>query len=344
MRAASRRGAAAARPSALSTPQARGQMIRSIPSSLGERDGVQRAGAAERHQREAARIDAALHGHHAQRAQHLGARRPARSPRHSGAASGRARAPAGRSRARPRRGPAAARRPVARLRAGARAAGWRRSPSAVVRRVRSRPDQDRRPPTRGPTRSAPPESRQAIDRRRLRRCGCRASVARAAARRPIAPRSRALVRRRSGRRRTRFRPCRSTARRAPRPARQAQALRRRRRRARTARSGRRARRPARQSVRPPRGLHDLWFAQAAVTSGAGQSCQIAGQQRRQRRVELGRRSALVLAKGAHQIVRQRQVHVAAAVRGSTAQAATRARGGRRSAAARQRPPRPQPAR
>ena len=60
VRAASRRGAAAARPSAQSTPEARGQSMRAMPSSLGERGRVQRAGAAERHQREAARVDPAL--------------------------------------------------------------------------------------------------------------------------------------------------------------------------------------------------------------------------------------------------------------------------------------------
>ena len=64
---------------------------------LGDRGGVQRPGAAEGQQRELARVDAALDGHHAQRADHLGvghahdparallvptarARRPARRP------------------------------------------------------------------------------------------------------------------------------------------------------------------------------------------------------------------------------------------------------------------------
>ena len=43
-----------------------------MPSSRGQRARVQRPRAAERHQREAARVDAALDRHHAQRAQHLG--------------------------------------------------------------------------------------------------------------------------------------------------------------------------------------------------------------------------------------------------------------------------------
>ena len=72
VRATSRRGAAAASPSAQSTPEARGQRMREIPSSLGERGGVQRPGAAEGHQREAPRVDAPLDGHHPQRAEHLG--------------------------------------------------------------------------------------------------------------------------------------------------------------------------------------------------------------------------------------------------------------------------------
>ncbi len=71
VRAASRRGAAAARPSAHSTPEARGQSTRADPQPACERGRVQRAGAAERHQREAARVDPALDAHHAQRAQHL---------------------------------------------------------------------------------------------------------------------------------------------------------------------------------------------------------------------------------------------------------------------------------
>ncbi len=44
----------------------------SDPELLRDRRGVEPAGAAEGHQRELPRVDAALHRHHAQRADHLG--------------------------------------------------------------------------------------------------------------------------------------------------------------------------------------------------------------------------------------------------------------------------------
>ena len=74
MRAWSRRRSAAARPSALSTPRrARDEDLRHA-ELLGDRGGVQRAGAAEGEQGEVARVDAALDGHDPHRADHLGVR------------------------------------------------------------------------------------------------------------------------------------------------------------------------------------------------------------------------------------------------------------------------------
>ena len=71
MRAVSRRRSDAQRPSAESTPLARGQRMLVDLELVGDRRGVHRAGAAERHQREAARVDSALDGDHAQRPHHL---------------------------------------------------------------------------------------------------------------------------------------------------------------------------------------------------------------------------------------------------------------------------------
>ena len=99
VRAVSRRRSEASRPSADSTPLARGQRIRSIPSSAGDRRRVHRPGAAERHQREAARVDAALDRDDAQRARPSRGSRSARCPRRRRAARARARPRA----ARPRR-------------------------------------------------------------------------------------------------------------------------------------------------------------------------------------------------------------------------------------------------
>ena len=56
---------------------------RAHPELLGERAGVQRPGAAERDEREVARVVAALDGDDAQRAQHLGVRRPRSTSRGS---------------------------------------------------------------------------------------------------------------------------------------------------------------------------------------------------------------------------------------------------------------------
>ena len=71
LRPTSRRLSAVARPSADSTPAAGGQSTRLDAQLLGQPCGVHRAGAAEGDQRIAARVDAALDRHDAQRTQHL---------------------------------------------------------------------------------------------------------------------------------------------------------------------------------------------------------------------------------------------------------------------------------
>ena len=91
------------------------------------------------------------------------------------------------------------------------------------------------------------------------------------------------------------------------------------------------------------GLHHVRRRQARVSRARGDRRQVVGQQRRERRIELGRRGALVLAERAHDLVRERDVHVRAAALAAPRPAPARAPGGGRSAAGR-RPPQPAPAR
>ena len=56
------------------------------------------------------------------------------------------------------------------------------------------------------------------------------------------------------------------------------------------------------------GLHHVRRRQARVSRARGDRRQVVGQQRRERRIELGRRGALVLAERAHDLVRERDVH------------------------------------
>ena len=125
---------------------------------------MQRAGPAEGHQRERARVDAALDGHHAQRREHLGLRH-AEDALRAGDLLQPELAPQGvRWRAARRPRPGAARPPAAsRLEQATEQRGSRRSRSALRRPSRSTRGRARRPPKRGPTRSAPPASRQAIE-------------------------------------------------------------------------------------------------------------------------------------------------------------------------------------
>ena len=71
VRETSRRGAAAARPSAQSTPEARGQRMRSIPSSRASAAACSGPAPPNGIRTKLAGVDSPLDGHHAQGAQHL---------------------------------------------------------------------------------------------------------------------------------------------------------------------------------------------------------------------------------------------------------------------------------
>ena len=133
---------------------------------LGQRARVHPAGAAERGEREVARVQAALDADHAQRAHHLGVgdahdaqRRllrvePERLARRRQRALGQL-AP----QRRPRR------RPAPRRRRAARGTGWRPSPSAPRRRGRSRRARARRPRSAGRRAARRPRRRARSSRR-----------------------------------------------------------------------------------------------------------------------------------------------------------------------------------
>ena len=165
VRCASARRSAAARPSALSTPRrARARGSGRMPSSSAIAAACSGPAPPKASSAKCARVDAALDGHHAQRADHLGVRRRARCPRRTPARRGRARRPAAPTaragRARVERDPPASGRPGSR-RPSTRLASV--TVGSVAAAAVARPGPGRRPRERGPTRSAPPASRQAIE-------------------------------------------------------------------------------------------------------------------------------------------------------------------------------------
>ena len=92
------------------------------------------------------------------------------------------------------------------------------------------------------------------------------------------------------------------------------------------------------------GLHDRRARAGPPRARAAEPAQVAGEQRRERGVDLGGRGALVLAERPDDLVRERYVDVRQRLRQRVADARARAPGGGRSAAAPPRPPRARPRR
>ena len=180
----SRRRSATTSPKADSTPLATGTSTRRMPSSSAICGGVQRAGSAERHERQLARVDAALDRHDAHGLGHRGAR-------HAGDARGGLLEPEAelvRQRAHRALGGRAVE---------PHAAGERRVLVEVAeqqvgvrhrrlarRRARSRPARGRPPPSAAPRAARRPRRARRSSRRRRRPCGRRPSAAPAPGRRP----------------------------------------------------------------------------------------------------------------------------------------------------------------
>ena len=221
MRAVSRRRSEASSPSAESTPLARGQRIRSIPSSAAIAAACIGPAPPNGISAKPPRVDPALDRDHAQRADHLLVGDPddplGRGPSGSSPSSV-AEAPDRRL----GRAPASSSTPPARLESELEVAeqqvrvGHRR---LARRRARSRRARARRPPSAVRRAGRRPCRASRSSRRRRRPCARRPSAAGSPGRRSGASRCGAPGRPRPRRRRRRCRPCRSRARcRRPRAA------------------------------------------------------------------------------------------------------------------------------
>ena len=269
----------------------------------GDRRGVHRAGAAEGQQREAARVDAALDGDHAQRPDHLlvgdpddplgGLQLPeaerAGEPRHRGPrrlgveldAAGQPRVAREVAEQQVRVGD----RRLARRRARNRRARARRRPSAARPAGRRRGRASR------------------SSRRRRRPCARRPSAAGSGGRRSRARRCVARGRPRRRRRRRRCRPCRGRSRCRRRRRGRSARRRPRRRPGPRGRSRRRPRPPPRRSRRRRRTASPAARGRPLSLGRLAEAAQVAAEQRREVGVDRGRRAALVLAEAGQDLVR-----------------------------------------
>ena len=293
----SRRSSLATSPSADRTPAASGTSTRPDPELVGERARVQRPGAAERDEREVARVVAALDRDDAQRPQHLGVDDPDDRLRVEVAERALGRGAVELDPAREARGQAAEQK----VRVGHR----RQRPAAAVARRAGVGAGALRPDAHRPARVDAARS----TRRPRRPCGCRPSAGGSAARRRGARSTARRPRPRSGRRRSTSRPCRTRSRSGTRP--------------------RRRRAPRRPRPRPGRRRARRAGCAAAssrlatppderITSGSGSPASAAARReapqvprghRPEVRVGRGRRRALVLAELRRDLVRGDDVRI-----------------------------------